>query len=137
MSQLTIFTGKRQTGQTTRLAEAIIEQAKICKVICYAANPAAARALFAILQLKLGVDDNTEIPNISVFNCAHDDFFKRNEGVDFSNYKNTEVHSDHPTCMAFDDVPLDRLAWLTEWSANTNVRVLAAYSSDAEFKASL
>lgn len=134
MSQLTIFTGKRQTGQTSRLVDAIIEKAKTHRVVCHAHDSATAKELLAKIQLKMGVSANTEIPNICVFNTGHAAFFKANEHIDPSDSGVTEEESTHTYCIAFDDVPLERLAWLTEWSASANIHVLASHCSDAEFK---
>lgn len=127
MSQLTIFTGKRQTGQTFRLVDAIIEKAKTHIVLCFAYDSTMAKELFAKLQQTTGISDDTQIPNINVMNTGHFDFFANVE-------KYTAQLTALCIAVAIDDVPLDRLDWLAEWSANTGIPVLAGYSSDTEFK---
>lgn len=132
MSQLTLFTGRHRNEQTARLVDAIVERAKTHEVVCYARDADASKELFAKLLLKVGLSNDTEIPNIRVINAGHVAFFKANGHLDFNDPEVAENESTHPFFAAFDDVPLDRLAWLAEWSAAENVHVLASHGSDTK-----
>lgn len=128
MSQLTIFTGKRQTGQTTRLVDCVINRASTTQVICFARTQAMTLELSKHIATKWQLTHGFELcETITVRNDFNQ--FLRNTELQLKELQ--ETYSKF--IIAIDDVPLDLLDKLTEISASLGIEVIASYSSDAKY----
>lgn len=128
MSQLTIFAGNRQTGQTTRLVDCVLNKAQTTQVVCFARTQATTLELSKHIATKWQLTHGFESCETIVVRNGFNKFLREME------LQLKELQETYPKfIIAIDDVPLDRLDKLTEICATLGIEIIASYSSDAKY----